>query len=111
MTSKDSTTKTCTKCGTRKPLYEYPPDKKAKNRLHSWCRYCKNLKAQIWRDNNKDKVAKYNEVNNKKYYKANGYPTNKRTTTRNRLTSAVQRGAIEKPLLCEGCYSDGNGRI
>ena len=73
----------CTVCKEDKPatLEYFPPHKPGKYGLHSWCIPCKKQKdtdrrkrpdqiarQQKWRDQNKDKIKKYNDD-----YRASGY--------------------------------------
>lgn len=56
-----SSLRKCTHCGAEKQLLEFPPAKKGKGGLHSWCRKCCNTEAAASRDpvNRKDYYMKY----------------------------------------------------
>jgi hypothetical protein len=43
------TGKRCTKCGDDQPFDEYPPNKKTKDGLSSWCRDCHREASRQWR--------------------------------------------------------------
>lgn len=74
--------KTCTKCGTTKPLTSefYPRRKDSKDGFRNSCKECEKVRMKKWNEENKEHIAKYNEENkekireyqreyDKKYYK------------------------------------------
>jgi hypothetical protein len=55
-----SATKRCTRCGTSRPLDEFPAMKRMRDGRSSWCRPCAALANRRWRAENPDYVAQAN---------------------------------------------------
>jgi hypothetical protein len=52
--------KTCSKCRKRKQASEFPPNRRCRDGLDSWCRECRREDARRWRRENPAKVEAYN---------------------------------------------------
>ena len=63
------TTKQCTKCKIEYPatMIFFPPDKRAKDGLGSWCRKCANTAKTVWQKKNKKHCKEYQKEYQRKY--------------------------------------------
>ena len=52
--------KTCRKCGQSKDAAEFPPNRRMRDGMHSWCRACMAGASRRWRDANPERVEAYN---------------------------------------------------
>lgn len=75
--------KTCTKCGTSKPITEFGKRANARDGLSSWCKGCKNAQVATWAkanaDRRKDTNAAHYATNRDRYsaIRAGYYQANK----------------------------------
>jgi hypothetical protein len=46
--------KRCSRCGVWKQAADFPPDRKPRSGLSSWCRACHNAAVRAWRERNAD---------------------------------------------------------
>jgi len=51
-------TKICTKCKQRKPLNEFSSNKRTKDKLKSWCKFCNNQEGKKYREDHKLEIQK-----------------------------------------------------
>jgi len=51
--------KKCSRCGIEKNIVEFGKDKKTKDGLNRWCRYCSGRLSREYKCKNKEKVAQY----------------------------------------------------
>ncbi len=52
--------KTCPQCKQTKPFSDYGKDKKNKDGLCTYCKFCINARKRKWKSKNKNKVKKIN---------------------------------------------------
>jgi len=58
--------KKCAKCQKFKPLTEFGKDNSRKDKMHCFCKQCRNQKAKAWYEANKEKIKQQREANKEK---------------------------------------------
>jgi hypothetical protein len=54
--------KTCRRCGETKGAEEFPPNRRLRDGLHSYCRACMAVYSRRWREQNPGRVAERNRL-------------------------------------------------
>ena len=83
-------TKTCTKCGTNKPLNDYYNHDGTKDGKRSDCKQCKNATSRTWRETNPER----HRANAQSWRKANPERNKANKKRWNKLNTQQKRGIV-----------------
>ena len=111
--------KKCTNCNLEKPKTEFYKEAAQKDGLRTECKVCRNQKAQVWRENNREQYnAVVKKANRKRYpiarlqrYGITLEQYNQMLTQQNNLCKICNKPQVGKrPLAVDHCHETNKVR-
>lgn len=106
--------KRCTKCGTVKPLDDFPRERRATDGRQSYCKACDLAKNRAWRRANRRREAARHRrwrEDHPEYMAAAQKLYPEKHNAREAARNAVKDGRLVKPDCCEDCGGEFEPRL